>query len=123
MRQSGRNLFVRVLKLYFEDAVGLIKIRAATYYVKAVGAARCVFIGSLILKCALLLMLAGFVIMHIAIFMFLPWSPQSKAVVLFILGGLYFLISLVYVLRICSQEFWMKHSKASKLVEEVTGKK
>jgi hypothetical protein len=67
-------------------------------------------------------MLAGFVLMHVALFMFLPWSPECKAAVLFILGGVYFLIALLYVLKLCSQKFWMEYSKASDLVKEVTKK-
>lgn len=114
---------MRLLKVYFEDAISLVKIRAVTCYVNAVAAIRCVFITTVIFKCALLLMLAGFVLMHVGLFIALPCCPEWKGILLLILGGVYFLIALLYVLKLCSQKFWMEYSKASELVKEVTDKK
>jgi hypothetical protein len=121
MSRLSHNLFVRLLKLYFEDSIALAKIRATAYYVKAIGIAREIFIIDVAFRCALLLMLAGFVTVHAAVFWLLPWSPRCKAIVLLVLGGLYFLIPLLVMLKICSQKFWMKRSGASKLVKEATG--
>ena len=50
MSQIMKDLFVRLLKVYFEDAIALLKIRAATCYVKTVQAVRGVFIISVIFK-------------------------------------------------------------------------
>jgi hypothetical protein len=123
MSKGIKELFLRLLKIYFEDAVCLVKIRAASCYVKAVAAARSIFISHIILKCYLLLMLAGFVLMHVGLFIALPCSTQLKGIILLVLGAVYFIISLVYVLKMCSQKFWMEYSKASELVEKVAGKK
>jgi hypothetical protein len=123
MSRTTKNLFWRVLELYFQDVIAIVKIRAVGFYVKAVSAVRCAFIGGVTFACALLLMLTGFILMHVAIFWFLPWSPEAKAIVLLILGFLYFLIPLLLVLRMCSQQQWMKCSKASELVDEAIGKK
>ncbi|MDO8302987.1 MAG: hypothetical protein Q7T18_07085 [Sedimentisphaerales bacterium] len=118
-----KNLFMRLLKVYFEDALTLVKIRAVSCYVKAIGAARDIFIAHVTLKCFLLLMLAGFVLMHVGLFIALPCCPQFKGILLLILGAAYFLIALVQVLKMCSQKSWMHYSKASDLVKEVTEKK
>lgn len=118
-----KNLLMHIVNIYFEDAVALVKIRVATHYVTAVGEARRLFITYVAFRCALLLMLAGFALMHVAIFMLLPWSPECKTIALLILGCLYFFVPLLFVLRVCSQKFWMEFTKASSLVDEVTGKK
>lgn len=118
-----KNLLIRLLKVYFEDAISLVKIRAAGYYVKAVAAARSVFIAHILLKCFLLLMLAGFVLMHVGLFIALPCSPEWKGILLLVLGAAYFLIALICVLKMCSEKYWMKFSKAGDLVKEVTEKK
>jgi hypothetical protein len=117
------DLLMRLFKVYFEDAISLVKIRAVGYYVKAIAAARDVFIAHIIVKCFLLLMLAGFVLMHVGLFIALPCCPQYKGILLMILGAAYFLIGLLRVLKICSQKYWMEFSKASNLVKEVTEKK
>ena len=118
-----KDIFVRLLKVYFEDVISLAKIRAVSCYVKAIGAARSVFIAHILLKCLLLLMLAGFVLVHVGLFIALPCCPQYKGILLMILGAAYFLIGLLRVLKMCSQKYWMEFSKASDLVKEVTGKK
>jgi hypothetical protein len=118
-----RNLLLRLAKLYIEDMITLAKIKAAGYYVKAVGEVRSLFIHAVLIKCALLLMLAGFVLMHLAIFVFIPWSPETKATVLFILGGVYFLIPSLYVLKMCSEKYWMELTRATDLVNKTIGKK
>lgn len=118
-----KELLVRLCKVYFEDAISLLKIRAVSYYVKAVGAARGVFIAHIVLKCFLLLMLAGFVLMHVGLFIALPCCSEWKGILLLIMGAAYFLIALLVVLKMCSQKYWMKFSKADDLVKEVTEKK
>ena len=110
MGQIMKDLLVRLLKVYFEDAISLAKIRAVSYYVKAIGAAREVFIAHILLKCLLLLMLAGFVLMHVGLFIALPCCPAWKGILLLILGAMYFLIALLAAVKMCSQKYWMRFS-------------
>lgn len=118
-----KDLLMRLCKMYFDDALSLVKIRAASYYVKAVSAVRCAFIAHITLKCFQLLMLAGFLLMHVGLFIALPCGPAWKGILLLILGSVYFLIALLVMLKMCSQKYWMNFSKASDLVKEVTDKK
>jgi hypothetical protein len=118
-----KDLFLRLLKVYFEDVVSLAKIRAVSYYVKAVGAARQIYINHVLLACLLMLMLAGFVLIHVGLFIALPCCPEWKGLLLLILGTAYFLIALICVLKMCSEKSWMKFSKAGDLVKEAAEKK
>jgi hypothetical protein len=118
-----KDLLMRLFRVYFEGAISLIKIRAVACYVKAVAEVRKIFIEYVLLRCALLLLLAGFVLMHVGLFIALPCSPEWKGVLLLILGAAYFLIALLGVLKMCSEKFWMRISKATELVKEVTDKK
>ena len=117
-----KDLLMRLCKVYFEDAISLVKIRAVSCYVKAIGTVRAIYISHILLSCLLLLMLAGFVLMHVGLFIALPCCPQFKGILLLILGAAYFLIGLLLVLKMCSQKYWMEFSKASDLVKEVTEK-
>jgi hypothetical protein len=76
-----------------------------------------------LIACLLLLMLAGFVLMHVGLFIALPCSPEWKGILLLVLGSAYFLIGLLVVLNRCSQKYCMEVSKATDLVKEVTEKK
>jgi hypothetical protein len=108
---------------FFRNEIAGLKIKGAICYVKAVAEARRIFIIYTLLRCAIILMLAGFVLVHVAVFAFLPWTPLCKMVVLLLLGSLYILVSLSVVLYMCSQKYWMHMTGASKLVDEVTGNK
>jgi hypothetical protein len=115
-----KDLFCRLLKAYITDA---LKLSATSYYVRAIAEARRIFIEALFVKVGLLLMFIGFVLMHLAIFVFMPWEPCTKAIILLCLGALYVIVPGIYVLKVCSQKFWMTRSGASKLVENAIGRK
>jgi LytS/YehU family sensor histidine kinase len=119
IKHTITGLLMNLLNWYFDATMQLLKIRAVTAYVKAVAAARLVFIGLIALKCLLLLMFAGFILAHIGLFLYLPCRMEHKALGLFILGLVYFLVPLVIILIMCSQKRWMKYSKASELVRKV----
>jgi len=109
-----------VLRHYQNTAFNYVQIRAATYYVRAVKAGRSVFISMITVIFGLFLLLAGFIFIHAALFVYLPWSVQSKALLLLILGAVYFVIPLIFIIRATSQRTWMKRSHAANLVSRLT---
>lgn len=58
----------------------------------------------------------GFLIIHIALFIYLPWSLPIKTLCLLGLGLIYFFVPLFFVLRFSSQRIWMKIFEADKLI-------
>jgi hypothetical protein len=108
-----------LLKMYWDDTLALAKIRAVRLYVTALGEARQIFIRYVILRFALLLMIAGFSLIHIAFFLYVPLSREAKMLLLLIFGIVYFLISLAIILVMTSEKYWMKLSGASKLVKDI----
>ena len=116
-------LLLAVVQRYQENAVGFVKIQATAYYVKAIGKIRSMVMRSIALASLLLLLLAGFIIMHIGFFTFFNWSNRVKGGVLFILGVIYFVIALGTILHATGERKWMKISGASQMVENVTKEK
>jgi len=88
-------------------------------YVNTVKTARRAFIGFLMLQVCLLLMAAGFILAHLAIFALLSFSLPIKAIALLILSGAYFIVPLVIICMMCPERLWMKHSHASELVRRI----
>lgn len=108
-----------LLRIYWQDTLALAKIKAVRLYVRALGEVRQIFIRYVILRFALLLMIVGFGLMHVALFLYLPWSKEAKVLLLLIFGIVYFLISLAIILTMTSEKYWMKLSGATKLVSDI----
>jgi len=108
-----------LLNRYRKLSVGLLKIQAAAYYVKGVIGARRLFVSAVSLSCLLLLLAVGFVLVHVGFFIWVPWSANTKALVVLALGVVYMAASSALILRRCSEKAWMKLSKADRIVGAV----
>ena len=99
-----------------DAALAIVKAEVAAAYVSCVRNVRRVFVALLSLACLLLLALAGFVLIHVAIFVWLPWSLGVKALVLLILGAAYIACGLAAVLSVSSDRTWMKFAGVDKIM-------
>ncbi|MBN2466081.1 hypothetical protein JXD38_10725 [candidate division WOR-3 bacterium] len=105
-------LFGRWLDLVLDS----LKTEAAAVYVAGVRKARQAFIALLGLAVFLLLTLSGFVLIHVALFAWLPWSLPAKALVLLILGVVYLGGGLAVVLGLSSDRTWMRFTKVDRIL-------
>jgi len=70
-----------------------------------------------------MLAVAGFLLIHVGLFLYLPWSVPTKALILVVLGLIYLVVPLIFILRICSRRTWLKLSRADELTASLTGQK
>lgn len=98
-----------------------IKIKAVICYIKAIRFIRRICIGIVLLILSLVVMISGFIFLHVAFLYYFPLSKEVKVLVLFSLGIVYFLVPLGVLLYFTSQRFWMKFSKANTLIQKVLG--
>jgi len=96
-----------------------IKIKAVIYYIKAIRFIRRICIGIFLLILSFVVMISGFIFLHVSFLYYFPLSKEVKALVIFSLGIFYFLIPLGVLLYFTSQRFWMKFSKANTLIQKV----
>jgi hypothetical protein len=94
----------------------ILQTEAAAVYVAGVGKARQAFIALLGLALVLLLALSGFVFIHVALFVWLPWSLPVKALILLILGVVYLGGGVTVVLWLSSDRTWMKFAKVDRIL-------
>ena len=99
-----------------------IKIKAVIYYIKAIRFIRRICIGVFLLILSFVVMISGFIFLHVSFLYYFPLSKEVKAFVIFSLGIFYFLIPLGVLLYFTSQRFWMKFSKANILIRKVLSK-
>lgn len=64
-------------------------------------------------------MISGFIFLHVSFLYYFPLSKEVKALILFSLGILYFLVPVGVLIYFTSQRVWMKFSKVNKLIQEV----
>ncbi len=109
-----------VLKSYRRASLDLLRIEAAVWYVRGVGAARQLFIGVLALAFLVALAVVGFVLLHVGLYALLP--APANALVLLVLGAVYLAGALLALRWACAEKTWMKYSKADHYVRQATGK-
>jgi hypothetical protein len=94
----------------------ILQTEAAAVYVAGVRKARQAFVALLGLALVLLLALSGFVLIHVALFAWLPWSLPVKALVLLVLGVVYLGGGLAVVFALSSDRAWMKFTKVDSII-------
>ena len=107
---------------WIDNAVESLKIEAATHYVNGVQKARQAFIALLGSFLLLLLMMCGFLLIHVALFVWLPWALPVKAIVLLALGAVYLGVGLAIVGTISSERNWVKFTNVDRIVRNLTKK-
>ncbi|MFH1219705.1 MAG: hypothetical protein V1694_04555 [Candidatus Eisenbacteria bacterium] len=97
----------------------LLKVKAAITYLSIIrGARRFVIMLAVLVFCAVILA-CGFLIVPIALLLFMPWEPHTKAIVGIIIGAAYILVPLVVASVLLSEKRWLRMSRADELVRSV----
>ena len=110
---------------YRRLSVDLVKIEAATYYIKAIQSGRQGFLSALLVWLGIFFFALGVVLLHASLFVGLYlWfqSLTAVAIGLLVLGGIYVIIILLVARFVLSEKAWMKFFKADKLVEDLIKK-
>lgn len=114
------NSIRRIIKALFgrliDGVLDNLKLQAAAAYVAGVRKTRQAFIALLGSFLLLLLMMSGFLLIHVALFIWLPWSLPLKALILLILGLVYLGGGLAVVFRLSSDRTWMKFAKVDHIL-------
>ena len=118
------NLILKIIRTavgrWVDNVVGTMKLAAAIRYVAGVQKVRqgfVVLVGTFML---LLLTVCGFLLIHVALFLWLPWPLPVKAIILCGLGVMYLVIGLLTVFGFCSERAWMKFTRVDEIVDNLT---
>jgi len=114
------KLILRIIKAllgrWIDGVLDGLELQAAAVYVAGVKKTRQAFIALLGALLLLLLMMSGFLLIHVALFIWLPWSLPLKALILLILGVVYLGGGLAVVLRLSSDRTWMKFARVDRIL-------
>jgi hypothetical protein len=113
-------LVAAVIQQHRRLSIQWLKIQAAIWYVKGVAQARQIAVRIVSVVAGLLLALAGFIILHVGLFLWLPVSIGVKGLLLAALGLIYLLVAWLAIRHLLSERLWMNTSGASAFVAEAT---
>jgi hypothetical protein len=107
----------RLAGTQLREAFATVKLQGAIAYLKLVrGTRRAAMLFCLLILCIIVLG-CGFLLVPVALCLFMPWAPETRAIVAASIGAAYIIIPVIVVLVLFSEKRWMKASGAAKLVK------
>lgn len=104
---------------YVEPVLRMFKVQAAIFYLEGIKGVRRVILQMVLLVFLITLIGAGLVLVPLALLLFMPWSPQTKAIVGLLIGLLYLLVPLVALIPLLSEKRWMKITGAQDVLKKL----
>ena len=114
------GMAVKLLDNYRRLAIQLLKIAAAKCYLRGVQTARLAASGLMRMGLMIGLICVGALLFHAGLFVLLPWSDETKAILGMVLGLAYVVIGVVALRAAMSEKTWMEKSGASRMLEDAT---
>lgn len=111
---------IKLLGSYGRQSVQLLKIETAKCYLHGVQMARLSAIGLLWMGLTIGLIVVGVLLFHAGLFILLPWSVETKAVLGMILGVVYVALGGLALRAAMDERTWMAKSGAVRMLEEAT---
>ena len=97
----------------------LLKVKAAITYLGIIRGARRFVIMLAVLVFGAVILACGFLLVPIALLLFMPWEPHTKAVVGIAIGAAYILVPLITASVLLSEKRWLRISRADELLRSV----
>ena len=92
---------------YLDSLIRRLKAQVANIYLEAMKVTRRVVVAFGFMMFVVALIGAGFVLIPLALLLFMPWGPHTKAVVGIVTGVAYIVIPLVGMLVGLSEKRWL----------------
>lgn len=98
-----------------------LKFESIKLYASISDVLRGLFIHVALIFLFVIIALSGFIFIHIALFLILPWSTETKAIILLVLGIIYFLLPTSFVVILYSRKQWARASGLESFAERISG--
>jgi hypothetical protein len=102
-------------------SVQVLKVEVAKCYLHGVQMARLSAIGLMRMGLVIVLSGVGVLLFHAGLFILLPWTVETKAVLSMFLGLAYVAVGCVALHAAMDEETWMEKSGVAEMLEEVIG--
>lgn len=109
-------------KALVESPLRRSKIRAVIYYLEMIRTVRKAVMALGALMFCVLVMAGGAVLIPLALCLFMPWQPETKALVACAFGVVYIVGPLIVAMMLMSEKRWMRITRADKMLKDVLSK-
>lgn len=113
---------IKLLDNYRHLSIDLLKIEAAKAYLYGVRTARLSALGLMCLGLVIGLICVGVVLFHVGLFILLPWSVETKAVLCMVLGLIYGVGGSLLLRSAMAERTWMEKSGADKMIRKLSNR-
>jgi len=115
------GIAIKLLDNYRHLSIQLLKIEAAKCYLHGVQMARLSAIGLMWMGLVIGLICVGVLLFHAGLFILLPWTVETKAVLGMCLGLAYVVLGGIALRAAMDEKRWMEKSGAAEMLEDATG--
>ena len=112
MKSFFDNFLSAGVRGIFAFLFGLVKVDLLAFYQRGVLSVRSIFSIGILAGAFLLLLISGFIMIHWALFILVPWTEATKGFVLLALGIIYFTVPLGVFTILLSKRRWLKLFRA-----------
>ena len=99
--------------------IELLKIKAAIALLGVLRGVRKAIMGLIVIVFGVAIVACGFLLIPIALLLFMPWEPQTKAIVGIAIGAAYILIPLAVISALLSEKRWLRATRLSDLLRSI----
>ena len=110
------ELFWHLVGEKVETSVALFKIDAAITYLNVIKGTRRMAMLLCLMVLGVAVLACGFLLIPVALCLFMPWPPETRAIVAASFGAAYVLVPSIVVMALFAQRRWMRASRADKLL-------
>jgi hypothetical protein len=100
-----------------EHTMDLIRLKGYLMYVKGVKTFRLLFMSLLVMGVCQFLLLGSLVLFHATLFLYGPWSQETKMIIGFSFSAVYLLIAVVILGNLISERRWLHIFHADNLLD------
>lgn len=119
MNSIFQSVFDWIKASCLEPSLKLLKLRVAIYYLEGVKSAHRILLLLCLLVFVITLIGAGLVILPLALLIFMPWEPSTKAIVGTLIGAIYLIVPVAALATLLSEKRWMKITGASEILRKL----
>jgi hypothetical protein len=114
-----QGMFGWLKSSYLNSSLKMLKLRAAIYYLEVVKGAHRILIQICLLVFMVTMIGASLVMIPLALLLFMPWEPTTKAVVGIVIGAVYLLVPAVALMSLLSEKRWMRLTGATDVLRKL----
>ena len=101
------------------DHMAITRLKMSLMYVQTIKTFRLLFMSLLSMGVCLVLLLAGIILLHVSLFLYAPWSVETKMLVGLFSSVIYLLASFVLFSKIFAADKWLEIFHAHGIMEHL----